>query len=152
MRPRNLLCWQVLFFLLFMVHMLSPRNLLCWQVLFFLLFILRCKTLCIAISFLLFWSIYWSSSLVHFKNGPEYLTRCWEPECLFLSWNSCDRVWFWEVISLIWKLFFKFFPHLHLFEGVYFDYSEVLVNFLFSERFDFSWFRTSILLFVFHVL
>ena len=25
--------------------------------------------------FLVFWSICWSSSFVHFKNGPEYLTR-----------------------------------------------------------------------------
>ena len=31
--------------------------------------------LCIVISFLILWSMCFSSSLVHFKNGPEYLTR-----------------------------------------------------------------------------
>ena len=32
---------------------------------------LGCKTLCIIISFLVLWSICWSSFLVHFKNCPE---------------------------------------------------------------------------------
>ena len=36
---------------------------------------LGCKALCIVICFLVLWFIYWSSSLVHFKNGPEYLTK-----------------------------------------------------------------------------
>ena len=35
----------------------------------------KCKALCIIISFLVLWSICWSSSLVHFKNGPEDHTR-----------------------------------------------------------------------------
>ena len=35
---------------------------------------LECKGLCIVMSFLVLWSICWSSSLVHFKNGPEDLT------------------------------------------------------------------------------
>ena len=35
---------------------------------------LECKALCIVISFLVLWSIC-LSSLVHFKNGFEYLTR-----------------------------------------------------------------------------
>ena len=30
--------------------------------------------LCIVISFLILWSIFWSYSLVHFKNSPEYLS------------------------------------------------------------------------------
>ena len=34
---------------------------------------LGCSALCIVISFLVLWSICRSSSLVHFKNGPEYL-------------------------------------------------------------------------------
>ena len=33
---------------------------------------LGCKALYIVRSFLFPWSIYWISSLVHFKNGPEY--------------------------------------------------------------------------------
>ena len=36
---------------------------------------LRCKVLRIAMSFLFLWSICWSFSVVHFKNGPEYVTR-----------------------------------------------------------------------------
>ena len=36
---------------------------------------LRRKALCMVISFLVLWSICLRSSLVHFKNGPGYLTR-----------------------------------------------------------------------------
>ena len=36
---------------------------------------LECKTLCIVISFLVLWSICWSTSLVNFKYGPKYLRR-----------------------------------------------------------------------------
>ena len=36
---------------------------------------LGCNTLCMLISFLVLWSICLSSSLVHFKKGPEYLTK-----------------------------------------------------------------------------
>ena len=34
-----------------------------------------CNSLCVVISLLILWSICLSSSLVRFKNGPEYLTR-----------------------------------------------------------------------------
>ena len=33
------------------------------------------KALCIVIRFLVLWSIGWRSSLVHFKNGPGYLSK-----------------------------------------------------------------------------
>ena len=36
---------------------------------------LGCNALCMVISFLVLWSICLSSSLVHFRNGREYLTR-----------------------------------------------------------------------------
>ena len=36
---------------------------------------LGCNTLCMVISFLVLWFIFLSSSLVHFKKGPEYLTK-----------------------------------------------------------------------------
>ena len=36
---------------------------------------LECKALCIVISFLVLWFICLSSSVVYFKNGPEYRTR-----------------------------------------------------------------------------
>ena len=37
---------------------------------------LGCNALCMVISFLVLWSICLSSSLVHLRKGPEYLTRC----------------------------------------------------------------------------
>ena len=36
---------------------------------------LGCKALCIAMDFLVLWSICWSSSRIHFKIDPKYLTR-----------------------------------------------------------------------------
>ena len=36
---------------------------------------LGCNALCMVISFLVLWSIYLSSSLVHLRKGPEYLMR-----------------------------------------------------------------------------
>ena len=36
---------------------------------------LECKVLCVVISFLNLWPICLSSSLVHFKNDPEYLMK-----------------------------------------------------------------------------
>ena len=51
-----------------------------------------CKALCIVICFLVPWSICWSSPHLHFKIGPEYLTRWGEPRFLSLWWNSCSQV------------------------------------------------------------
>ena len=54
----------------------------CWLILFFLLFLDTyslsipspgCEGQCITIIFILLWSIFLSSSLVHFKNSPKYL-------------------------------------------------------------------------------
>ena len=36
---------------------------------------LECKSLCIVINFLVPWSFWLSSFLVHFKNGSDYLTK-----------------------------------------------------------------------------
>ena len=36
---------------------------------------LVCNALCLVISFLVLWSIYLSSSLIHLRKGPEYLKR-----------------------------------------------------------------------------
>ena len=41
------------------------------------------NALCMVISFLVLWSICLSSSLVHLRKGPEYLTRV-QPKYLFL--------------------------------------------------------------------
>ena len=40
---------------------------------------LECNTLCMVISFLVLWFICLISSLVHFRKGPEYLTRVFIP-------------------------------------------------------------------------
>ena len=60
-----------------------------------------CEALCIITSFLVLWSICWSSSLIHFKNSPEYLTR----EKTFW-WDFCCRAWFWKVFSFVWDTIF----------------------------------------------
>ena len=62
MRQRCPQIWWVLFLLFF----LKPKSLSTSS--------LRCKSLCIVISFLVLLSNC-LSSLVNFKNGPEYLTR-----------------------------------------------------------------------------
>ena len=36
---------------------------------------LGCNALCMVISFLVLWSVCLSSSLIHLRKGPEYLTR-----------------------------------------------------------------------------
>ena len=54
-------CWQVLF-LFFPLHVQFKSS-------------LEYKVLNIFRSILLLWSICWSSSPVHFKNSPEYLTK-----------------------------------------------------------------------------
>ena len=62
MHQRHLQCQQVLFFLHFLTYSVSASS-------------LGIKALCIVNSFLVLWLIYLSSSLTHFKNRPEYLTR-----------------------------------------------------------------------------
>ena len=62
---------------------MSPHFLQCWQVYFLFLYLIyilpispfRCKALCITIKFLVLWSVCLISSLVPFKNDPEYHTR-----------------------------------------------------------------------------
>ena len=44
---------------------------------------LRCKVLCMVVSFVIFWPICLISSLSYFKNGPKYLTR-WAPQLFIL--------------------------------------------------------------------
>ena len=56
-------CWHVFFLLLFLTHIVFSTSSLGY------------KALCMVISFLVLWSICLSSSLIHFKNGLEYLTR-----------------------------------------------------------------------------
>ena len=47
---------------------------------------LGCKALCIVINFLVLWSFCLSSSLVRFKNDPEYITRGTAQVSIPLMW------------------------------------------------------------------
>ena len=71
---------------------------------------LGCKTLCIVISFLFLWSIYWSSSLVHLKNGTECFTR--ETAQVFFSFVEIPAAEpGLEVFSFVWDTLFTFFSY-----------------------------------------
>ena len=101
-----------------------------------------CIIYAIVMSFLVLMPI--CCSLVHIKDGSEYLTRS-QPRYIFLWWDLCDVVWFWVSFSFSSGILsFYFFFHLRMFYGVRFQYSQVFVSFLFSDRSDFSWFRCSI--------
>ena len=64
---------------------------------------------------------------------------------LSLWWYFCNVVWFWVVFSFSWDIFFQnYFFHLSLFNGDRFQYSQILVNFLFSSVLIFPWFGSSI--------
>ena len=101
---------------------------------------LWCMTLCIVISFLIPWSIC-LSSLVHFKNGPEYLTReiaqVFIPFIRFLLYSLVSSSFlvplkFFLTSSLVWWCLFPIFPSI-----VYVSFSlSVLI---------FSWLGSSIL-------
>ena len=66
---------------------------------------LGCNDLCMVISFLVLWSICLSSSLVHLRKGPEYLTRA-QPKYLFLWWGFCWRVLSRVVFAFSWDILF----------------------------------------------
>ena len=90
------------------------------------------------------WPICSSSSLVHFKNGPENNTR--GEQLRFVShWRDfCYVVRFRVVFSFSWGVgFLFFFFHPRMSGRVRFQYSQLFVSF-FSERSYFSWFGSSI--------
>ena len=93
---------------------------------------LACKALCIIINFLVFCSVCWRSSLVYFRNGPEYLTRGTTQEFIrlmrFLLYSFSFE------FSRFPVVFFPLFFHLLLYDDVYFQYFQVLVSFLFSKH------------------
>ena len=76
---------------------------------------LVCNALCMVISFLVLWSICLSSSLVHLRKGPEYLTRdtaqVFIPLIRFLLESFVSS-------SSSEILFLNFVFHFHLFDGV----------------------------------
>ena len=86
----------------------------------------------------------WSSFLVHFKHGLDYLSR--RTTLVFIPLMRILQCSF--VLSSFFVLlrysFFLFFFHLLMFNGICFQYSQVLVGFHFSVRSDFFLFRSSI--------
>ena len=66
------------------------------------------KALCIVMSFLVLWFICWSSSLVHAKNGPNYLKRA-KVQVFIFRWDSCYVVWFRVVFSFSRAILFLYF-------------------------------------------
>ena len=125
-------------------HSQQPENAIIPRIIdfnfFLLLFLsvspLGSKAFCIIMSFLVLRSISWSSSLVHFRNGSE---------CLSLWWDFCYVVWLRVIFSISYYILLIFFFYLHLFDRVPFQYTQVLVSFLFSDRPDFSWSGSSML-------
>ena len=74
-----------------------------------------------------------SSSPVHFKKGPEYLTR-WT-RCLSFWWDFCCWTWFRVVFSFVWGTFLLFFLSSPLVWWSPFPLFPSTCIFLFSERF-----------------
>ena len=100
----------------------------------------------IVISFFVFWSICRSSSIVHFKNGPEYLTGWWWTTQLFiflirfLLQSLVSRKF---LVRLSYSFCYFFFPS-RFFYGVCFQYSLELVIFFSQSVLIRSWFANSI--------
>ena len=81
----------------------------------------------IVMSFLVLCSTGWSSSLVHFKNGPKYLTRGAAQVFIPLI-----RILLHSLVSssflVLLRYSFLIFLHLHLFDSVRFQYSHVSLS------------------------
>ena len=102
---------------------------------------LWCKALCMVFSFLVLWSICWSSSLVQFKNGPKCLTRrTAQVFILFIRFLPYSLVSSSFLILQRYSFLISFF-HLHLFDCICFQYSYVFVSFLFPEHVSFPAFH-----------
>ena len=105
---------------------------------------LKRKALCIVMSFLVLWLICWSSSPVHFKKGPEYLT--WDsaqmsiPLMIFLQCSLVSNSFL--ALQRVFFLIFVFHPR--LFDGARFKYYQVLISSFFLSVLIFPWFSSII--------
>ena len=79
---------------------------------------LGCKAIWIVMSIFVLWSISANYFLVHFRDGPENLTR-----------EGVSNIF----LDLLRYPFLKFFFHVHLFGGICFQYYQVWASFLFTE-------------------
>ena len=99
---------------------------------------LGCKTLCIISSFLVLWSIYLSSFLVHFKNVTRVTAKVFIPFMRFLLYSLVSisflvllkYSFFFLSFLLVWWCPLPMFP--------------LFVSFVFSGHSDFSWFGSYI--------
>ena len=67
------------------------------------------------------------------RNEPKIHVMCYITvilRCLSFWCDFCCNTCFWEVLSIFWGTRFKSFFHFRLFDGVRFQYSQVLVIFL----------------------
>ena len=116
MHQHNPWCWWVLL-LLFLTRMIMSGS------------TLENKAGCIIIDFLVLWSISLLSILRMILNIlQERLTRC-----LFLWLNFCCKAWFQESFLFFWGTLFLFFISSLFFDGVSFQYFQVLVIFFIFE-------------------
>ena len=110
---------------------------------------LRCKALCIVISFLAILSIRLSSSIVHFKYGPEDLTKREYTGVYHFDMIPAVELCF-EMFSRSSEVHFPFFFPSYPFDGARFQYSQELEIFLFFQVFWFFLNLTVLLLVFFH--
>ena len=91
------------------------------------------KALCI--NFFVLWSICQNSSFIDFKNGSEYFMR----EAVYNPFDEISATEFdFKKLSRSSEVtIFYFFLHFLFFDDVHFQYSQVIVIFLFSKPSDF---------------
>ena len=78
-----------------------------------------------------------NSSVIHFKNGPEYLTRgTAQVSISFMRFLQCNLVSNSFLILLRYS-FLIFFFYFGVFDSVHFQCSHIFVSFISSERSDF---------------
>ena len=80
-----------------------------------------CKALCMAVNFLVLCFFHLSSSLVHFKNSPEYLYKGYCPGVYPFDEIFAAGLGFEKHFCSLEILFSYFFPHLRLFDVVHFQ-------------------------------
>ena len=78
---------------------------------------LGCNALCIVISFLVLWSIFLSSSLVHLRKGPEYLMRGTAQVFISLI-RFLQESFVTSSFLILLRFLFAFFFHFDLFDSV----------------------------------
>ena len=88
---------------------------------------LGCNAFCVVINIFVLSFVCLSSSLAHFKNGLEYLTR--GTALVFIPLMRSLRWSFEQYFRSSGLLFSYFFLYLRLFYGVRFQFSQVLVVF-----------------------